>query len=147
MGVRACDMQLGRLTCRLLALASVICASGCLRSASLSERQRALPVSSVQTGGTANVAVPILTPEEKALCESFRAKKGLIRTREAHQIHRGLLQKPLPVAVVVDLLGEPDSRSESFLTYALGFDGQVAHTMHLSIEEGRASVFGFGGGG
>lgn len=91
-------------------------------------------------------AAPVLTPEIRDLCKSFREKKGSFRLAEARHIQAKLLQEPIPVPLVIELLGEPDSRSGSFMTYSLGFDGKTSFTMDLSVEEGRASVFGFGGG-
>jgi hypothetical protein len=88
----------------------------------------------------------VLSPEARQLCRGFREKAGALRLAEALKIQEQLGAASVPVSVVVELLGQPQSMSESSMTYALGFDGQSAHTMHLRIKAGRATIFGLGGG-
>jgi len=100
--------------------------------------------SGMDSGPSREVA---LSPETRRLCQGFREKEGSLRLDEARKLGRQLGSLSLPVSLVVELLGPPRSRSESSMTYALGYDGQCAHAMHLRIVDGQATVFGFGGGG
>jgi hypothetical protein len=88
-----------------------------------------------------------LSPKLKDACRRFREKAGRPRIEEALMVMGELQGASLPVALAVDLLGEPRSRTDTSLTYSLGHQNGTASALHLRIHNGRATILGMGGGG